>query len=88
MLIKTGQTKVAVLREHFIMMGLAKLSRHEAQCVLFEKKYNESLDSFQARMQEEGKENFEEEDDLMDWEYADAALQWWKAQIEEIKSAA
>ena len=85
---KTGQTEVAVLREHFIMKGLAKLSQYEAQCMFFEKKYTESFESFQARMQEEGKEDFKKEDDLMDWEYANAALRWWKSQIEDLKSAA
>ena len=52
------------------------------------KKYSEPFDSFQARMQEEGKEDFKKEDDLMDWEYANAALRWWKSQIEDLKSAA
>ncbi len=73
-LIKTGQTEASVLREHFVMTGLAKVSRYEAQCVHFENKYNESLDTFQKYMQQEEKEDFAKEDDLMDWEYADAAF--------------
>jgi hypothetical protein len=87
-LIKTGQTTDSVLREHIVMTGLAKLSRYEAQCVSFENKYKETLESFRKHMQQEGKEDFSMEDDLMDWEYADAAFQWWKAQLKDIKRAA
>lgn len=87
-LIKTGQTKDSVLREHIVMTGLAKLSRYEAQCAYFESKYKETLETFQKHMRQEEKEDFAKEDDLMDWEYADAAFQWWKAQLKDIKRAA
>ena len=72
----------------FALRSLAKISRYEAQCVHFENKYNESLDTFQKYMQQEEKEDFAKEDDLMDWEYADAAFQWWKAQLKDIRRAA
>ena len=85
-LTKTGQTKESVLIEHIVMTGLAKLSRYEAQCIYFEKKYNETLEKFQERMSQEGSEDFINEDDLMDWEFADAAFKWWKGQLEAIKA--
>lgn len=85
---KTGRTESMVLREHLILTGFAKLSRYEAECALFEKKYGESLESFRElvnrRRQEE---DFAQEDDLMDWEYTDAALKWWRAQLEELRRA-
>ncbi len=28
---------------------------------------------------------FEKEDDLMDWEFADAALNWWQSRISELR---
>ncbi|MBC8434272.1 MAG: hypothetical protein H8D96_20375 [Desulfobacterales bacterium] len=85
---KTGQTESTVLREHLILTGLAKLSRYEAECALFEKKYGEALESFKERLnQKHQEEDFALEDDLMDWEFADAALKWWRSQIEELRHA-
>jgi len=85
---KTGQTEASVLREHLILTGMAKLSRYEAECALLEKKYGESLVSFKKRIKERQEhEDFTEEDDLMDWEYADAALKWWLSQLEDLRRA-
>ena len=30
-------------------------------------------------------EDFEQEDDLMDWEFAKAALNWWQSRISELR---
>ncbi|MBW1700442.1 MAG: hypothetical protein JRK26_27125 [Deltaproteobacteria bacterium] len=85
---KTGQTESKVLREHLILTGLAKLSRYEAECSLFEKKYGESLESFKEHIsQKRQEEDFAQEDDLMDWEYADSALKWWQSQLEDLQRA-
>jgi len=85
---KTGQTEASVLREHLLLTGMAKLSRYEAECSFLEKKYGESLDSFKKRIREKQEhEDFAKEDDLMDWEYADAALKWWLSQLEDIRRA-
>jgi len=85
---KTGKTESIVVREYLIMTGLAKLSRYEAECAHFEKKYGEPLGSFKKIIdQKRHEEAFTQEDDLMDWEYADAALKWWKSQLEELRRA-
>jgi len=85
---KTGQTESMVLREHLILTGLAKLSSYEAECSLFEKKYGESLESFKERLsRKRQEEDFAQEDALMDWEYADAALKWWRSQLEDLQRA-
>jgi len=85
---KTGQTESTVLREHLILTGLAKLSRYEAECAVFEKNHGESLESFRKRLnQKRQEEDFAKEDDLMDWEYADAALKWWRSQLEDLRRA-
>jgi len=86
---KTGQTETSVLRDHLLLTGLAKLSRYEAECAIFTQKHGSSLVEFKDRViQKPYQEIFTEEDDLMDWEFADAALKWWQAQIEELRSAA
>lgn len=83
---KTGQTESVVLREYFILTGLTKLSRYEAECSRFKKKYGEPLESFRDMLnQKRNEEDFEQEDDLMDWEFANAALNWWQSRISELR---
>ena len=82
---KTGQTETMVLREHAILTLLTKLSRYESECALFEKKYGESLESFRNRLEQRmNSEKFTEEDDLLDWEYAVSARNWWCLKKKEL----
>ena len=82
---KTGQTETMVLREHAILTILTKLSRFESECALFEKKYGSSLESFRNRLKQKmNSESFAEEDDLLDWEYADSARNWWNLKMKEL----
>ena len=82
---KTGQTETMVLREHAILTLLTKLSRYESECALFEKKYGESLESFRNRLEQKmNSESFMEEDDFLDWEYADSARNWWHLKKKEL----
>lgn len=84
---KTGQTETMVLREHVILTILTKLSRYESECTLFEKKYGASLESFRRRLEQSiNSESFMEEDDFLDWEYADSARNWWRLKMKEIDS--
>ena len=39
---RTGQTETTILREHAILTIMTKLSRYEAECALYEKKYDAS----------------------------------------------
>ena len=81
---KTGQTETMVLREHAILTILTKLSRFESECALFEKKYGVSLESFRNRLEQKmNSESFMEEDDFLDWEYADSARNWWRLKKKE-----
>jgi hypothetical protein len=86
---ETGQSEASILREHLLLTGLAKLTRYEAECSKFEKKYGQSLVVFKKQINKRhNEENFAAEDDLIDWEFADAALKWWRAQVEELRRAA
>ncbi len=83
---KTGQTESMVLREYLILTGLSKMSRYEAEYARFERKYGESLESFRDMFsQKHNEEDFEQEDDLMDWEFVNAALNWWQSRIPELR---
>ncbi len=82
---KTGQTETMVLREHAILTILTKLSRYESECALFEKKYAVSLESMRNRLEQKmNSESFMEEDDFLDWEYADSARNWWSLKMKEL----
>jgi hypothetical protein len=82
---KTGQTETMVLREHAILTILTKLSRYESECALLEKKYGVSLDTFRKRLEQKiDSESFVEEDDFLDWAYADSARDWWSQKMKEM----
>lgn len=82
---KTGLTETMVLREHAILTILTKLSRYESECALLEKKYGVSLESFRNRLEQKiYSESYMEEDDFMDWEYADSARNWWRLKMKDL----
>ena len=85
---RTGETESTVVRGHVILTGHAKLSRYEAECAHFRNKYGMSLETFKGQVESKrNEEDFHEEDDLLDWEYAEAALKWWREQIKELQHA-
>ncbi len=54
--------------------GLTKESRYRAEYNQSRKKYNSEFDDFKTKVETSGKEDFEVEDDLMDWEFAANSL--------------
>ena len=85
---RTGQTENSIIREHLLLTALSKLSRYEAECANFEKTNGQTLESFRMIIEmKKGEEDFAEEDELMEWEFANSAYQWWKGQIEELNRA-
>ncbi|MGE5341323.1 MAG: hypothetical protein ACM3SY_07555 [Candidatus Omnitrophota bacterium] len=64
----------AILENEAIMLLLSKESRYRAEYNQFKKKYNSEFDEFKIKVENSGKEDFEIEDDLMDWEFASNAL--------------
>jgi len=86
---KEGITEDGALKEHALLIGLSKISRYEAECRSFEKKYSATYEEIKARyLSANGDERFEADDDLLDWEYARASLLWWKEQIGEYADVA
>lgn len=57
-----------------IMMLLSKESKYRAEYDRFKDKYNAEFEEFEKRVKESTQEDFEIEDDLMDWEFAYHAL--------------
>ena len=63
-----------ILENEAIMMLLAKESKYRAEYDMFKNKYNSEFENFKMKVESSGKEDFEVEDDLMDWEFAANAL--------------
>lgn len=85
---EAGETEAEALRDHAVLLCLSKVSRHEAECGHFKGKHGESIEVFRRRVDNmKEQEDFELEDDLMDWEYADRALKWWQSRAEELQGA-
>ncbi|SMP48574.1 hypothetical protein SAMN06295888_10518 [Desulfonatronum zhilinae] len=83
---QAGECEDHVLREHATLLALSKMSRYEAECALFEEKYAEPFHAFKERVRSMlNEEDFQMDDDLMDWEFAHTALSWWKDKLEEIR---
>jgi hypothetical protein len=56
------------------MMLLEKESKYKAEYNSFKSKYNSEFEDFRNKVNASGKEDFQIEDDLMDWEFAFNAL--------------
>jgi hypothetical protein len=57
-----------------IRIGSLSESKYKAEYNLFKNKYNSEFEDFKKKVESSGKEDFEVEDDLMDWEFAANAL--------------
>lgn len=64
----------AVVENEAIMLLLSKESKYSAEYNQFKSKYNSEFSDFKRKVEASGKEDFEVEDDLMDWEFAANAL--------------
>ena len=87
-LTQAGETEADALREHAVLLSLSKVSRYEAECSRFQSKYCEAFDVFRDRVKGmQDAEDFQLEDDLMDWEFAHVSLQWWNSRVEDLRNA-
>ncbi|NCC52902.1 MAG: hypothetical protein EOM20_17050 [Spartobacteria bacterium] len=83
---KVGETEEEALREHALLLCMAKISRYEAECGSYAGKYGQDLNVFREGT-EKNEEVFEREDDLMDWEFASQSLEWWTSRLKELHNA-
>ncbi len=78
-----------LIRDWTLMMALSRLEQYQAECEFFERKYNMTLEEFEHLAHEQkGQEDFEQEEDIEDWEFSAQALNWWQAKVEELHRAA
>ena len=77
-----------VLRDWAVMIALSRIDQFKAETENFENKYKKSLEIYEKDIHAvKGKEDFEKENDLEDWEFARKALIWWENKLQAIRNA-
>ena len=78
-----------LMQDWALLLALSRLEQYRAECEYLERKYGMQPDEFEKLIHgEKGREDFEQEEDLEDWEFCLNALKWWKAKIKELQGAA
>jgi hypothetical protein len=78
---------VSLLKNYALNLVYGKIHKYEAESRYFEKKYSCSFAEFKHKAENMlDEENFEWEDDLMDWEFADENLRYWQKKAQDIQS--
>ena len=77
-----------VLKDWSIMITLSRIDQFRAEKERFENKYKKSFDSYEKKLHAvKGKEDFEKENDLEDWELACKALILWEDKLQALRNA-
>ena len=82
-----SSSPITILKNHALHQICSKLQKYELEDSLFQKKYKCQYNEFNNtinRMQNE--ENFQWEDDLMDWQFAHENLIFWKQKLNTLNS--
>lgn len=71
-----------------LVVALSKVEQYRAENDFFESKYRMKLDEFDSVLhKEKGREDFEKEEDVEDWEFALSAMRRWEERLKELQSA-
>jgi len=77
-----------VLKDWSVMIALSRIDQFRAEKESFENKHKKSFDSYEKNLHAvKGKEDFEKENDLEDWEFAGKALIWWEEKLQALRNA-
>ena len=76
------------LKQSALLITLAKISKYESEDSFYSRKYETDSESFDKRIQsQQDEENFEVEDDYMDWKFAVQALKIWSERKNVLENA-
>jgi hypothetical protein len=71
--------------EMMLLRAQSQYADYLSEIRKFEKKYRMKFEDFQTKMEETMyEEDFEKEDDYMDWKFAQDAAGYWKEKIAEL----
>lgn len=77
-----------LVRDWTLLIALSKLEQYQAEREFFEKKYNAPFEQVEQQVhQTRNQEDFAQEAELEDWEFAISALKWWQGKVEELHRA-
>ena len=77
-----------VLKDWSVMIALSRIDQFRGEKESFENRYKKSFDSYEKDLRAtRGKEDFEKENDLEDWEFACKALIWWDDKLRTLRNA-
>lgn len=74
-----------VIKDSLVTEILYRISKYSEEEERFKNKYSKNLLEFKKEY-EAGAEDFEKYDDLMAWEFAQQAKEYWNKKLEELKS--
>ncbi len=78
---------VGLLENYALNLVYSKIHKYEAENMYFEKKYGCVFEEFKHKVESvKNEENFEWEDDLVDWEFAAENLKYWQKKAQELQS--
>lgn len=76
------------VKSQALLILMAKIEKFRTEIRQFEMKHGTDFNSFQVRTQQvENREDFEEEDDYLDWRFAEEALKRLQKQSLELENA-
>jgi hypothetical protein len=76
------------LKDWSVMIALSRIDQFRAEKESFENKYKKSFESYEKDLRAvKGKEDFEKENDLEDWEFSHKALTWWEDKLKALRYA-
>ena len=78
---------IGVLKNYALNVVQGKVQKYEAENKHFEKKYGCLFEKFKKKNQDlKNQEVFEEDDDLLDWEFACENLKYWRKKAKELNN--
>lgn len=80
-----GVSPIMLLKNYALNQIHGRIQKYEAENEFFKRKYGSDFETFKGRVESmENDENFDWEDDLMDWEFAATNLRYWQKKVHEI----
>jgi hypothetical protein len=79
-------TPNALVKDWALLVALSRVDQYRAERDFFQKKYGMTIEEFEFYLHgDRGSENFDEEDDINDWEYSLKALKWWEKMVKDLQ---
>ncbi len=81
-------SEVEALKNQAWMITLARIEKYQAESRQYQRKYQCNFEEFKKQLlNQKNEENFEMEEDYLDWRFAEEALKIWKERKKIISNA-